>query len=90
MNGEHDMVEKNLLDGLKQRPTWERPSYDMVEAVANMQKKIDEYEIFIDWAIDFVTFKRDCKKEFNDVKLKYFEDVIRTKFTHKYENTSIW
>lgn len=45
------MVEKNLADGLKQRPTWERPSYNMVESVANMQRRIDEYERFVNWAL---------------------------------------
>ena len=45
---------------------------------------------FVNWAIDFVSFNRDNKKEFNDIKLKYLEDVIRQKFTHKYENTSTW
>lgn len=90
MNGGVNMVEKNLADGLKQRPTWERESYNMVESIANMQSKINEYESFIDWAINFVSFKMDYKVEFNDVKLRYLEDVIRQKFTHKYENTSTW
>jgi hypothetical protein len=80
------MVDKNLFDGLKQKPT----SHDMVVTIANMQGKIDEYESFVNWAIDFVSFKRDNKKEFNDVKLMYLEDVIRQKFTNKYENTSTW
>lgn len=84
------MVEKNLADGLKQRPTWERQPYDMIESIANMQGKINEYESFIEWAIDFMSFKGDYKREFNDVRLRYLEDVIRNKFTHRYENTSTW
>ena len=51
MNGGHDMVEKNLFDGLKQKPTWDRPSYNMVESIANLQRKIDEYERFVNWAL---------------------------------------
>lgn len=90
MNGEHNMVEKNLFDGLKQKPTWDKPSHDMVVTIANMQSKIDEYESFVNWAIDFVSFNRDSKKEFRDIKLMYLEDVIRQKFTYKYENTSTW
>lgn len=90
MNGGHNMVEKNLEDGLKLHKTWESPSHDIVMTIANMQGKIDEYESFVNWAIDFVSFNRDNKKEFNDVKLKYLEDVIRQKFTYKYENTSTW
>lgn len=84
------MVEKNLEDGLKQHKTWERPSHGTVMTIADMQSKIDEYESFVNWAIDFVSFNRDDKKEFNDIKLMYLEDVIRQKFTHKYENTSTW
>ena len=84
------MVEKNLEDGLKRHKTWESPSHDIVMTIADMQGKIDEYESFVNWAIDFVSFNRDNKKEFNDIKLKYLEDVIRQKFTYKYENTSTW
>lgn len=47
MNGEHNMVEKNLFDGLKQKPTWDKPSHDMVVTIANMQGKIAEYESFV-------------------------------------------
>lgn len=65
------MVEKNLFDGLKQKPTWDKPSHDMVESIANMQGKIEEYESFINWAIDFISFKRDNKMEFTDIKLRY-------------------
>lgn len=90
MNGELNMVEKKLEDGLKQRQTWERPSHGIVMTIADMQSKIDEYESFVNWAIDFVSFQRDNKKEFNDIKLMYLEDVIRQKFTNKYENTSTW
>lgn len=90
MNGEHNMVEKNLEDGLKQHKTWERPSNGIVTTIADMQGKIDEYESFVNWAIEFVSFNRDNKKEFKDIKLMYLEDVIRQKFTHRYENTSTW
>lgn len=90
MNGEHNMVDKNLFDGLRQKPTCDKPSHDMVVTIANMQGKIDEYESFVNWVIDFVSFNRDNKKEFNIIKLMYLEDLIRQKFTHKYENTSTW
>ena len=90
MYGEYNMVEKDLFDGLKQKPTWDKPSHDMVVTIANMQSKIDEYESFINWAIEFVSFDGDNKRKFDDIKLMYLEDVIRQKFTYKYEDTSTW
>lgn len=45
------MTKKDLRDGLKQKPTWDKPSYNMVESIANMQRRIDEYERFVNWAL---------------------------------------
>ena len=45
------MIKKNLSDGLKQKPTWDKPSYNMVESISNMQRRIDEYERFVNWAL---------------------------------------